>query len=188
MSVRRFQPRDWSKDAEALLAALVEALGQPQGERGRSTKAFRQAARRLATAGVVPEALDQLLRDFAVETLRETGPMPIAAFLSGRLRPNESMVVICSRWPNGCTGCSEEIARGALCWYRRAEDDVALLFCSTCVHLDPTWERSTLARRRAIEKDDDPDSLLAAILAHTPGDHRAEVEDDLTLRLEAGRG
>jgi hypothetical protein len=28
--------RDWSDDAEALLAALVEALGDPQGERGRS--------------------------------------------------------------------------------------------------------------------------------------------------------
>jgi hypothetical protein len=34
--------------------------------------------------------------------------------------------------------------------------------------LDPEWERSGEARRRALAKDDDPDDLLERILAQTP--------------------
>ena len=37
-------------------------------------------------------------------------------------------------------------------------------------------------------KDDDPDSLLAAILGHAPAELRQEIEDDLSMALEASRG
>jgi len=60
-------------DVQALLTSLIEALGQPVGEGGRSPEAYRQAARLLAASGVAPEALDKLLRDFAVASLRESG-------------------------------------------------------------------------------------------------------------------
>jgi len=180
--------REWSEPAEALLAALVDALGRPQGERGRSVKAFRMAARRLAAAGVVPEALDRLLRDFAVASLRETGPMPLAAFLDGRLKVSDKRSVAVQRWAGECVVCEREIERGELAWLRRDAADRWVVTCADCEPLDHAWERSENARRTALERDDDPESLLAAILAHTPPEQRDSVEDDLMLRLEAGRG
>jgi len=59
-------------DVQALLTSLIEALGQPSVRAG-SPEAYRQAARLLAASGVAPEALDKLLRDFAVASLRESG-------------------------------------------------------------------------------------------------------------------
>jgi hypothetical protein len=51
--------------------------------------------------------------------------------------------------------------------------------CGDCEPLDVTWERAAEARRWAVEKDDEPDSLLGAILAQTPALHREQVADDL---------
>jgi hypothetical protein len=39
-----------------------------------------------------------------------------------------------------------------------------------------------------MERDNDPDSLLAAILDHAPPELREEIEDDLAMALEASRG
>lgn len=188
MSTRRFIPRDWSEEAETLLAALVEVLGRPEGGRGRSVGAYRQAARRLAAAGVVPEALDRLLRDFAVASLQGTGPMPLAAFLDGRLRVSDKRSVTVQRWASECIACEREVQRGELAWLRRDAADRWVVTCLDCESLDHSWERAEHARRLALERDDDPDSLLAAILAHTPPEQRGSIEDDLMSRLEAGRG
>jgi len=177
--------RDWSDQAEALLAALVEALGQPQGERGRSRKAYRQASRRLAGVGVVPDALDRLLRDYAAATLRELGPMPLAAFLDGRLKVADRRTLAVQRWPTECSVCEREVRRGELAWIRRDASDRWLVTCDDCEPLDHAWERAAVARKRALACDDDPEGLLAALLEHTPAEQRDAVADDLELAVAA---
>jgi len=59
-------------DVQALLTSLIGALGQPVGEGGRSPEAYRRRVYWPRRAWQ-PEALDKLLRDFAVASLRESG-------------------------------------------------------------------------------------------------------------------
>lgn len=91
------------------------------------------------------------------------------------------------RWASECGIYQREVRRGELVWLRRGSDDKWVVTCGECEPIDPTWERATKARRTALERDDDPDGMVEAILRETPPEHREATEDDLTLRLEAGR-
>jgi hypothetical protein len=175
---------DWGDRQEQLYAALTARLGPASGTKGRSTKAYREAARRLAAAGVDPEALDVVLRDFAVEHLKTLGPMPLAAFADGRHRVTDLRRIVVARWANGCVECGDEVRRGALAWFRRPpEGGTGYLTCSACEPLDHGWERAQEARRWALEKDDDPEGLLEAILRETPEERREAVEDSLPTEI-----
>jgi hypothetical protein len=92
------------------------------------------------------------------------------------------------RWPVACRLCGVEVVRGELVSLGKLPDQSWTVECLSCRELKQSGERAKSARMWALAKDDDPDSLLAAILEHTPADLRQEVEDDLTLALEAGRG
>jgi hypothetical protein len=168
-----------------MFCALVEALGLPAGERGRSTKAYRNASRRLADAGVAPAAMDKLLRDYAAATLQQLGPMPLAVFLDGKLKVHDLRHVGLQRWASECLSCEREVARGELVWLRKDAEGHWLVTCGDCEHLDHSWERASSARRHALEKDNDPEQLLEATLEHTPPDQRDAVEDDLSLVVAA---
>jgi hypothetical protein len=172
---------NWTPEHEAMHAALVEALGEPAGERGRSQKAYRNASRRLSDAGVVPEAMDKLLRDYAAATLSQLGPMPLAVFLDGRLKLHDLRHVGLQRWASECLSCEREIERGELVWLRKDSEGHWLVTCSECEDIDHRWERAASARAHALERDGDPEQLLEAILEHTPRELREVVEDDLSL-------
>lgn len=175
----------WTPEHEAMHAALVEALGEPAGERGRSAKAYRNASRRLSDAGVVPRAMDKLLRDYAAATLQQLGPMPLAVFLDGRLKIHDQRHVGCQRWPTECLVCGREVRRGELVWLRKDDAGHWLVTCADCEALDYSGERAASARKHALGRDDDPEQLLAAILEHTPPDERETVGDDLSMIVAA---
>ena len=50
-----------------------------------------------------------------------------------------------------------------------------------CEPVDHSSERAAQARLKALSKDDNPESLLEAIIRYSPTDIREELEDDLGL-------
>jgi hypothetical protein len=184
---RRLDARRWEDGADALHDALVERLGHPHGAKGSSRAAFRQATRRLADHGVVAEALDRLLIDYAVETLKTLGPMPLASFLDGKLKVVDQRYVAVQRWATGCVCCEREVGRGEHVWLRRTDDGKWAVTCGDCEEIDHGSERAAQARLKALAKDGDPEALVTAILDHAPADLREEIEDDLALVIEASR-
>jgi len=184
---RRLDARRWADGADDLHDALVDLLGHPTGSKGSSRAAFRQATRRLADHGVTPEGLDALLRDFAVGTLKALGPTPLASFLDGRLKVTDTRYVGLQRWPTECSTCEREVVRGEHVWLRRTDDGKWAVTCGDCEEVDHASERASQARLKALERDGDPEALLAAILDHAPLDLREAIEDDLVPFVEAGR-
>jgi hypothetical protein len=92
------------------------------------------------------------------------------------------------RWPVACRLCGSEIRRGSHMSIGKLPAGEWAIECAGCRAVDPSSERAKAARTWALSKDDDPDSLLVAILDHAPVELREEIEDDLSLALEAGRG
>jgi hypothetical protein len=160
------------------------------GRPGRTARtaggAYKHVATKLSEAGVTVETLDTLLLDFALNAIGQN-PNAIVAFLNGGSA--DRRFVGCQSWATECAACRAEVARGELVWLRRVGESWVVT-CTRCEPLDPSSERATVARRKALEREPaDPDGLIEAILAHTSSpDLREAVEDDLTLALEAGRG
>ena len=77
--------------------------------------------------------------------------------------------------------CGREIRRGELVWLRKPDDGSWLVTCGDCEPVDHSSERAAQARLKALSKDDDPESLLEAIIRYSPTDIREELEDDLGL-------
>ena len=173
----------WDEAHDALLDALERALGRAHGDRGHSVAAFRNAARTLHDAGVNAASLSLVFHDLGVEIARNNGPMTLVAHVNGSA-PRDARFVVVNRWPSECSVCSSEIARGSLAWFRKPLGSTrGMVTCGDCESLDPISERAALARERALAKDDDPESLLAAILEHTPPHLRPAVEDALPTGL-----
>ena len=53
--------------------------------------------------------------------------------------------------------------------------------CGDCEPVDHSSERAAQARLKALSTDDNPESLLEAIIRYSPTDIREELEDDLGL-------
>jgi hypothetical protein len=175
--------RQWGDGEQSIFDALVRRLGTPIGDRGRGQGAYREASRRLTRAGVRADDLAIVLAEYAAAALAQCGPGPLAVFASGG-EARDPRFVIVNRWPSACSVCEQEIARGEMCWFRKRAER-ATLTCSACEEIDLLSERAEVARKRALERDDDPDDLLRRILEHVAPGEREAVEDSLPLSLWA---
>jgi len=123
------------------------------------------------------------VRPWTLRRLKAAG-FDISFGVSGLAEPRRWFVG-CQRWPTPCWRCGTEVKRGQVIALGKLDNGDWCVACPECRAVDPASEQADAARKRAVEKDADPEELIERMAALAAPELHERIEDLLSVVVAA---